>query len=829
MTSPDIKAHGVVESIAARSDMDLFAGRCLEKGDVDEILYSGRALDRCAIVLIGHPEDTFTLQERWLRARSEVVIVRVDIVGDVVRIELRDPQLHVLLTALRELVERFAIENKERVAEVRLGLTGPEAPDTKPGEEIAAAPLLRASIAWIHALFRSAIEAIPSENGDVPGFAITRETVAQSLDPLSHSTSENHHQALIRAGEDLETAFANREGNEPLAIAARVFELEPAEFRMMVLALAPELDFRFQKCLGFLLDDLSRRVGTFGLFSNLLGIDPNELARIRGGRLTNWQVFDTPVGNSIPADEPLRIDPCLVQWLLGREDALERDHRVFPVLHHGAWAGADLLAGSEIEAGAAEQIRAFLGPGSSSVLVLEGRAPADWKAWLELGTYAAHARSVRIEFARIAANAPLEIEDCALRVGRIARLNNAIPVIDLDGAGSYDSLPHFINALYSLGCNFVVIAPDSAAIVPYLGGMSFNSLDGEKPSAEIRSASMQKVAAALGVDDDVLDARGLADLCALDAAKIEEALVLAAGRKETGGLAGPVSELFFSACKELSLKGISGLASRVDLKFTLDDIVLPPDRKDQLEEVVAHVRLASKVMDDWNFGEKLPYGRGVTALFSGVSGTGKTAAAMAMAERLGKVLLSIDLSKVVSKYIGETEKNISMVFDDAERSGAAILLDEADALLGKRSEVKDAHDRYANIEVAYLLQRIEAFEGLVILTTNMLGNLDKAFLRRLRFVIEFPKPDAKAREEIWRQCLPDRSHKLVDEDLRYLARRVELTGGQIRQITLRAAFIAAAAGHRIGMEDISHAIHTELTKMGMPPVALLREGSRRAA
>ena len=245
--------------------------------------------------------------------------------------------------------------------------------------------------------------------------------------------------------------------------------------------------------------------------------------------------------------------------------------------------------------------------------------------------------------------------------------------------------------------------------------------------------------------------------------------------------------------------------------------------------MVDHVRLASRVLDGWNFGEKLPYGRGVTALFSGVSGTGKTMAAMGIAHRLGIAILRIDLSKVVSKFIGETEKNISRVFDDAQKSGAAILIDEADALLGKRSEVKDAHDRYANIEVAYLLQCMEAFEGLAILTTNMRANLDAAFLRRLRFMIDFPKPDVEARDKIWRQCLPAGSHELDDGDFRHLARRVELTGGHIRQITLRAAFIAAAADRLIGLEDISRATQAELTKLGMPPVEIVRNESRRAA
>jgi SpoVK/Ycf46/Vps4 family AAA+-type ATPase len=274
---------------------------------------------------------------------------------------------------------------------------------------------------------------------------------------------------------------------------------------------------------------------------------------------------------------------------------------------------------------------------------------------------------------------------------------------------------------------------------------------------------------------------------------------------------------------------VSQLAERIEPAFRLDDVVLPPDRKRQLAEIVDHVRLASRVLDGWGFRDQLPYGRGVTALFFGPSGTGKTMAAMGIAHRLGVHLLRLDLSRVVSKYIGETEKNIDRVFTDAQASGSAILVDEADALLGKRSEVKDAHDRYANIEVAYLLQRMEAHEGLTILTTNMRQNLDPAFLRRLRFIVEFPRPDAEARERIFRQCLPEGSHALDDAAFQQLARRLDLTGGHLRQITLRAAFIAAAADERIGLTHVARAANAELAKLGMPPITIDPARAGRAA
>jgi SpoVK/Ycf46/Vps4 family AAA+-type ATPase len=203
-------------------------------------------------------------------------------------------------------------------------------------------------------------------------------------------------------------------------------------------------------------------------------------------------------------------------------------------------------------------------------------------------------------------------------------------------------------------------------------------------------------------------------------------------------------------------------------------------------------------------------------------------AALAVAKSLGIQVLRIDLSRVVSKYIGDTEKALDRVFMDANRSGSALLIDEADALFGKRSEVKDAHDRWANIEVSYLLQRIETC-SLTLLTTNLRQNLDAAFLRRFRFVLDIPRPDIESREAIWRQCLPAESHVLTDGDFRQLARRIDMTGGNIRQITLRAAFAAAAAGESIGMEHVAHGARAEYAKLGLPPAEIDVCKFRRAA
>jgi SpoVK/Ycf46/Vps4 family AAA+-type ATPase len=220
------------------------------------------------------------------------------------------------------------------------------------------------------------------------------------------------------------------------------------------------------------------------------------------------------------------------------------------------------------------------------------------------------------------------------------------------------------------------------------------------------------------------------------------------------------------------------------------------------------------VLEDWNFASRLPYGRGVTALFSGPSGTGKTMAAGILARELGLDLYQIDLSRIVSKYIGETEKNLDRIFEDARASNAMLFFDEADALFGKRSAIKDAHDRYANIEVAYLLQKMEEREGVTILATNLRANIDEAFLRRIRFVIEFPMPEFAQRQQIWRGSLPKEARLAPDVDLRTLAKRYALSGGSIVNVCVSAASLAYAPDGSIGMSHLLHATKRELQKLG---------------
>nr|MDT0659415.1 ATP-binding protein [Micromonospora sp. DSM 115978] len=270
--------------------------------------------------------------------------------------------------------------------------------------------------------------------------------------------------------------------------------------------------------------------------------------------------------------------------------------------------------------------------------------------------------------------------------------------------------------------------------------------------------------------------------------------------------------LLWDACRRRARPELDELAQRIHATASWDDLVLPEPQSRSLREVVTHVRHRLTVLADWGLGRDR--GDGVAVLFTGASGTGKTLAAEVLAAKLRLDLYRVDLSQVVSKYIGETEKNLRRVFDAAESGGAVLLFDEADALFGKRGEVKDSHDRYANIEVSYLLQRMETYRGLAILTTNLKSALDPAFLRRLRFIVHFPMPDPAARERIWRRAFPPRT-PTDGLDLAKLA-RLNVTGGTIRNVALAAAFLAAEAGEPVRMAHLARAARSEYQKLEKP-------------
>ena len=340
--------------------------------------------------------------------------------------------------------------------------------------------------------------------------------------------------------------------------------------------------------------------------------------------------------------------------------------------------------------------------------------------------------------------------------------------------------------------------------------------DVRKPSANEQRTLWQESLGAIEKAGGNLDGQLnlLVSQFSLEAQTISNVSALALAR--LNGDASPANLVgdLWDACRTQARSRLDDLAQRIEPFASWDDIVLPESQRRTLRDVAAHVRQRSKVYESWGFAARGDRGLGISAMFAGVSGTGKTMAAEVLANELQLDLYRIDLSQVVSKYIGETEKNLRRVFDAAEEGGAILLFDEADALFGKRTEVRDSHDRYANIEVSYLLQRMESYRGLAILTTNMKSVLDTAFLRRIRFIIHFPFPDMVHRAEIWRRIFPFET-PTENLDNSKLA-KLNIAGGNIRNIALHAAFLAADAGQPVGMRHLLHAARGEYAKLEKP-------------
>jgi len=347
------------------------------------------------------------------------------------------------------------------------------------------------------------------------------------------------------------------------------------------------------------------------------------------------------------------------------------------------------------------------------------------------------------------------------------------------------------------------------------------------PESESRELLWKGLAAESGIAGQV-DWRLISDKFRFTPGQIGRAFALAQGFTEWNGASGEDGgeatnhpenrsinlQSLYKACYMQAQHGLEKKAARIQPKYEWDDIILPDEQKEQLRNACNQMKYRSIVYGQWGFERKLAYGKGLSMLFAGPPGTGKTMSAQAVAKELQLELYKIDLSQIISKYIGETEKNLHEIFHEARLSNAILFFDETDALFGKRSEVKDSHDKYANIETAYLLQKMEEYEGISVLATNLLGNIDEAFIRRINYIIKFPFPDAAYRESIWRSMFPKEAPLDEDVDFKLIAEKFHIAGGSIKNIALSAAFLAAETGSAIGMRHLLQAVKHELGKTG---------------
>lgn len=824
-TPHDVQADGIKAAIETSGDFSVVGDRVMP---LDEVAHTLATLPRdasCAVILVGSNAEIRAAETRWLEEWSRLVVLHVEVVGKIVRIGLHDPDSIIVLGCLRDLVARVAQGPFERVSHLQLTSPAPETTAALPrmDEPAPARPLLHAALAWVQAILRRT------------GLHLSNEVIPVAAVDNARDDGVLGNAGVAAAEARLNDALAQVEANtEPLAALVGRLDLTALEFRLIVLTLAPELDVLYQRCYVNLLGESGRRVGSLALYAALMG-DPVEirLQLTAASNLARWQLIEGGPSHALPAaDEPLRLDRCMAEWLLGDGSALERDMRLRRVLRLAPWPGASVIEDfDEIEALARRLQRldepAVAARGGPFWLLFNGDQTATWQALLEGAASGLGSPPLRVQARGVIALDVTEISDTVRRLARLARLSRRPILLDATtidaSAATDDTLRLLLGELAAAQCRAGIICSNVSRFIGLLGNTSIEVVPSSCVPQHVRRRSLKAATQKLGLafSDEMLDT--LEQQVPLQADGWERAVGLTDASRHLTETHGQLTKRFIASCRDVAAETISDLAMRLEPHCGLKSVVLPAERREQLRQIVNGVRFARHVLEGWKFGEQLAYGRGVTALFYGQSGTGKTFSALAVAHELQSQVLCIDLSRVMSKYIGETEKHLDAVFRDATQCGAVLLIDEADTLLGKRGEIKDAHDRYSAMEVSFLLQRIEAYDGVAIFTTNARQNIDPAFVRRLGFIIEFPRPDAEAREKIWRFCLPDGSHELDDGTFRQLARKIDMTGGHIRQITKNAAFSAAAAGVKINLEHIAQASRAELAKVGLPPVPLVVE------
>jgi ATPase family associated with various cellular activities (AAA)/Winged helix domain, variant len=585
---------------------------------------------------------------------------------------------------------------------------------------------------------------------------------------------------------------------QPLVLESLVaaFGLSPFERDTLLLCAGVELEARFGSLCASAAGDERARRPTFSLALAALG-DPHWSALAPAAPLRHFRLVELEAGVSV-VTSPLRIDERVLHHLTGVDYLDERlQGLVLPLV-------PPVRLPASHEAVAAALAEAYAAAGSALEVVALSGADADCRraavAWAcaRLGLALHTIRAVDVPGHATERDALVRLwrrDSVLARSGLLVEVDDDA---DADVRRRVAVLADSLGGLLVLGARepFADLRRSSLRLdLPRISPAEQRTIWAEALGE--RAPGLNGAVNALVAHFD-LGPRAIGAACA-QAARVEDSELAAA---------------LWESCRRHARPRLDDLAQRIDALAGWDDLVLPEAEIAVLAEIALHVRGRPRVYEEWGFARKSARGLGVSVLFEGPSGTGKTMAAEVLARELRLDLYRIDLSQVVSKYIGETEKNLRRVFDAADAGGAILLFDEADALFGKRSEVKDSHDRYANIEVSYLLQRMEAYRGLAILTTNRRDALDEAFLRRLRFVVRFPFPDREERVDIWRRIFPDEAPvSAVDE--RALA-ELSLAGGNIRNVALFAAFLAADEDQPIAMRHLAHAAASECAKLERP-------------
>jgi hypothetical protein len=628
-----------------------------------------------------------------------------------------------------------------------------------------------------------------------------------------------------KARDEIEAAAdaAEREGADlRLRRLARNFHLDEIDIELLLIAMAPDVEARFERLYGYLQDDVSRRRASVGLGLELCGLPSSSAyARSRlaaGAPLVDEYLVQVEENERPVLTRPLRVPDRVAAHLLGSDipDAVVAAlaYQCEQAMPEQAatlvrWMQNETPSPSKGGQGGGSQISSPSGggQGGGARLAYIRERPGASGAALASSAFAQLGRptlSLDLERLRneddLSTVAALTAREAGLTgAGVVAGPVEVLIARGLPAVRAFSEMPAMIVLVGARSWD-----PGWARDVPFI-------CEAPVPDAVQRAELWRR-----NLDGDTppgLDLAGTMAQFRLTAEQVHRAA--RAARMEAHAREIPLDEEELKAgARAQNAAGLERLARRIQPAVDFADLVLPPDTMAQLKELLTRARYREQVLDIWKMGGPSARRRGLTALFAGPSGTGKTMAAEVLASELGLDLYTVDLATVVDKYVGETEKNLDRIFAEAERVNGVILFDEADALFGKRSEVSDAHDRYANVEVAYLLQRMELFDGIAILATNLRANLDEAFTRRLDSLVDFPDPEAEYRRRLWERSLGTTMPRTADLDLDFLAESFKLSGGAIRNIAVAAAYAAAEARRPLDMGDLVRATQREYMKLG---------------
>ncbi len=597
----------------------------------------------------------------------------------------------------------------------------------------------------------------------------------------------------------------------------KVFALSDFEFLAFLISLAPMLDTRYERIYGYLQDDVTQRYASISFIFDLLlkpGLEralyfnyfADTAPLIRFGLLK--PIPSEPDNDRAFIRRSYIVPQEIISWLVGN---YQPPTRLTSAVQYTPCTDSPDTFSDVIDLPL--DIPTLLP--ERPLFILYGKDELQQKMAAQYISSLLHRPVLHLDLSKLESSANMPVRQDLQLFFRDALLNNAIPRISGWETQSEDrDLQTF---LFKLACEY----PD---VIIFLNpnDWQINRDDSlkNKPIAWVRCelpGSLQRLqiwkrylSHSEHLPEKELEI--LAGQFTLTGKQIQNAVFAARDLAFQNNRQLHINDLYETA-RQYSSRQLNSLAVKIEHRYNWEDIVLPDDEMAALREIANTIRWRSVVLEEWGVGDRLMPYAGISALFAGPPGTGKTLAAQVIAAELKMDLFKIDLSTVVSKYIGETEKNLERIFSQAKNSNAILFFDEADSIFGKRSEVKDAHDRYANIEVGYLLQRMETYDGIVILATNLRSNLDEAFTRRLQFMIDFPFPDEKERLKIWRVLFPPNVPR-AEIDFEQLAERFKLTGGTIRNAIISASFLAASKNEPVSNHHLTHAIRRELQKMG---------------